>query len=1525
MAQSSQVRAGSPAAHGPPGDAPDAVAVVGLGCVFPGAAEVDTFWRNIVAGVDAVTPAPADRFDAELFRPVPGHPPAPDRFPCDRGGFVTGQGLAVDPARFGIMPVAAEGSEPDQLLALTTAADALDDAGGADHVDRERVGVILGRGSYMTPGLARLDQRVRTANQLVACLRDLLPDVDDDRLDAVKEAFTSRLGELRPEAAIGLVPNLAASRVANRLDLGGPAYTVDAACASSLVAVDAALHELRSGRCDMVLAGGVHHCHDVTLWSVFHQLGALSPTGAIRPFSREADGILIGEGTGILVLEPLARAERRGHRVYAVVRGTGVASDGRDTSLMTPRVEGQVLALERAYRDAGVDPASVGLVEGHGTATAAGDRAELETLRRVFGKLDGRAAAAEPGVLGSVKSMIGHAMPAAGAAGMIKAVLAVHHGVAPPTLHAAEPHPALSDTRFRLLAGAEPWEGTGLRRAGVNAFGFGGINAHVVLEEHPAGEPSPALRPRPAVRAKAGGAGETAGAGEDGEDREPVLLLAGRDAADIAAQLDGLVPDGPLPSRPAAGAGPARLAVVAPDERRLDLARRAAGRGRPLRGLNDVWFEPEGLVAAGGRVAFLFPGVEPTFDADLEPVARWAGRALPALPAGCTPLEAQGRQIFAAGRLLHAVLAELGISPDDMAGHSMGEWTAAFAAELVPADDADRFIDELEPGALEVPGVDYLALGCGGGDAADLIAGLDGMVVSHDNCVHQSVVCGPTDAVAAVRQRAGERQIVAQDMPFRSGFHSPAFAPHVDVVGQHWARARLAAPQVPLWSATTCERWPAEPAAVRRLVADQLVRPVRFRELVERLHTDGVRVFVQLGVGSLVSFVDDTLRGQPHVAIAAHTSKRSGIAQLRRVAVAMWAEGAEPDLDRLAPDPSPPAAVAGPATAATGPRLQLDLSARLVRLPPGVLGPEFVSPAPTSPAGAAVAAAPAGIRAVHETLLAETVAAGTEVAAALALHSAPPEAPDAPAAPTVPAVPAAPEALSRTVEVGVDSHPWLIDHSFYRQAPSWPEPADGFPVVPMTTLVEMMVDAARELAERAAPGRVVTSVEDVRAQRWLVAAPPTRVTLTATLAAGDRVHAAIDGYARATVRLAPARPPAPVPATRPLTHPRPSPRDARQLYGEHWMFHGPAFQGVRAIGDLGDDGVDGEVEALSTPGATLDCAGQLYGWWVMATASSDFLALPRSIDRIELFRDLPPGRRYRSRVRITGLEERTVRSDIELVDGDGRVAVRITGWVDRRFDSDPPLWQMLREPEHHLLGTVAPAGFVVVDERWKDSASRELIARRYLTTPERAEYEALNPRAQRHWLLERIAAKDAVRQALWDEGHPPVFPAEITIGIERGRPEVTAGPGRGRPLSVGHGSWIGVALCGPPGGPGTGVDVETIGPGEPDRLDAGPAAAPALAARGERALLPATDGEWLARAEAARRAAAKARGQDPADGPDDPAIRAVDGERLLVGDRWVETVRLTAPVQRTWGGPGAAPDDETEREDHIVAWTDHAS
>jgi acyl transferase domain-containing protein len=496
----------------PGADVAGGVAVVGMAALFPGAPDLQTFWRNVTSGYDAITEVPSSRWAPWFFEePGPDRRTPVDRVYCRRGGFVD-EFAKVAVTRFGIPPTAVEGIEPDQLIALHVAAQAIDDAGGPTRLpDRDRIGVVLGRGGYVTPAVTRFSDRIRGSSQLVQTLRELVPELPAQALDRIRFAYHEALGPFAPENAIGLVSNLAASRLANRLDLRGPAYTVDGACASSLLAVDQAVTMLRSRRCDVMLAGGVHHCHDISFWSVFSQMRALSPTQRIRPFHRDADGTLIGEGTGVVVLKRAADALREGDRVYAVIRGVGVASDGRSASLMNPDPAGQIRAVRQAWREAGLDPTApdaIGLIEAHGTATRAGDGAEIRTVREVFGT-DG-----PPVALGSVKSMIGHTMPAAGVAGLIKAALAVHHALLPPTLHCDEPHPGLAGTRFMPAAQSQEWpspersgrsgqsgqSGPGLRRAAVNAFGFGGINAHVVLEQAPlavgAVEPPPMVGAR---------------------------------------------------------------------------------------------------------------------------------------------------------------------------------------------------------------------------------------------------------------------------------------------------------------------------------------------------------------------------------------------------------------------------------------------------------------------------------------------------------------------------------------------------------------------------------------------------------------------------------------------------------------------------------------------------------------------------------------------------------------------------------------------------------------------------------------------------------------------------------------------------------------------------------------------------------------------------------------------------------------------------------------------------------------------
>ncbi|BEL03911.1 type I polyketide synthase [Actinoplanes sichuanensis] len=1442
-----------------------AVAIVGMGAVFPGAADTGQFWRNIVAGVDATGEVPVSRWDPAVFYdPQAYHrPPVADRFYCRRGGFVDDV-ASFDPTRFGIMPAAVAGTDPDQLLTLRAAAEAIEDAGGVDTLpDRSRIGVIIGRGGYLTPGMARLDQRVRTVTQLLSTLRELVPGLSEGRLGEVREQFLAALGPESPDASIGLVPNFAAARVANRFDLRGPSYTVDAACASGLLAVDAAVRELTSGRCDAVLAGAVHVCHDPTLWSVFSQLRALSPSERIRPFDRRADGTLMAEGTGVVVLKRHADAVAAGDRIYAVVRGVGVAGDGRASSLVNPSPDGQVLAVERAWAAAGLDPSApeaLGLVEAHGTATPVGDAAELTTLARVFGG-DG-----PPIGLGTVKSMIGHAMPAAGMAGLIKAALAVHHGVLPPTLHVDEPHPALAATRCRPVTAAEPWESAGPRRAGVNAFGFGGINAHIVLEE-PAGGP------------RTSGAAPADGAGGPRDVVESVLLLAADSRDALAAQLAGT--DDVLLARAVtapAGAGACRLAIVAPTPRRLALARKVVERGLPWRGREDIWFTTEPLLAGEGTLAFLFPGFEPEFAPRVTDIARHLGHPRPRLTGG-TELHSRGADVVAVGRFLAEALGELGMAPDLVAGHSLGEWTAMVAAGSYRAEAVDRFVASLRPGSVAIPEVDYAAVGCAADRALALAAEPD-VVVSHDNCPHQSVLCGPPEAIRAGLDRLRAAGVLGEVLAFRSGFHTPMATPYLAEVRASFAVLPLNRPHTPVWSATTLEPYPAEPDEVRELLVRHLLEPVRFRQLLERLHDTGVRGFVQVGPGSLTGFVGDTLGRREHLSIAAHVPGRGGVAQLRRVAAALWVEGRSPRWDRL------PAATK---TTAVAP-VRLALGAPPVRLA-GTVPPLIPQPAATR-----LPATDHPVLAALAATLTDTAAAAQEISEAWLTPAAFP-APHSKAAPTTVAARPTDAAVTSTVECSLDAMPWLTDHSLIPQAEGWPDPADRFPVVPLTGLLELMADAAG----KASPGRTVIGLEQVRVRRWLAVAPPVTATIRADITDKTKVKVTIEGYASSTVLLAPAHPPAPPADTTPLRDERPAPIDATRLYHDGWMFHGPAYAGITSLDTVATDGIRGELTALPAPGALLDAAGQLIGHWMQVSADVDQVVFPIGIGAVRWYGPPPTaGERLHCTARITELTADRMRADAELRTVDGRVRVTITDWATHRFSTDERMWQLKQHPGETGAAEPQPDGWCLVRERWPDTATRELVMRRYLVTAERADYAARSPIAQRDWLLGRVAVKDAVRELLWRRGPAALFPCQIRVGDDAdGRPWARGPAGEDVHVSLAHAGRLAVGIAAEHGP--VGIDIEPVA----DR-----AIADVALTEAETALVEAAPDrpELLIRLWTAKEAVAKAIGTGLAGRPRRFAVTDVDGSGCTVtvdGRRW--------PVRhRILDEPGGR---------YVVAWT----
>src|SRR5437764_5999278 len=569
---------------------PTPIAVVGVSALLPGSKDANGFWRAVLAGRDLVTEVPASHWLVDDY--YDPDPKAPDKTYGKRGAFL--DPVDFDPLAYGVPPNQLPATDTTQLLSLLVADGVLADVGS--EVDRDRVSVILGTAPLEL--LATMASRLQRPVWLKALRESGINEVD---AQAVCDRIADHYVPWQEASFPGLLSNVVAGRIANRFDLHGTNCTTDAACASSLAALSAGVNELALGQADLVITGGVDTLNDITMYMCFSKTPALSPSGDCRPFSDTADGTILGEGLVMFALKRLADAERDGDHVYAVLKGIGTASDGRSTAIYAPLAEGQARALRRAYASAGYGPDTVELVEAHGTGTTAGDLAEFTALRTVFAE-SGRPES-QWCALGSVKSQIGHTKSAAGAAGMLKAVLALNHKVLPPTIKVDRPNPGfdLASGPLYVNTEARPWIAAPgePRRASVSSFGFGGSNFHLTLEEYvPAGNNAAADRMRTAA--------------------SELVLLSADSPAELTAQAHGLsVHDGlSTVARRSQdefrNEAHARLAVVATDAAdltaKLDRAAEATGRAPEI-----AFSFPAGISYASGtpepgEVAFLFPG-----------------------------------------------------------------------------------------------------------------------------------------------------------------------------------------------------------------------------------------------------------------------------------------------------------------------------------------------------------------------------------------------------------------------------------------------------------------------------------------------------------------------------------------------------------------------------------------------------------------------------------------------------------------------------------------------------------------------------------------------------------------------------------------------------------------------------------------------------------------------------------------------------------------------------------------------------
>ena len=901
------------------------IAIIGMSCFFPKSPSLKDYWRLVYQGNDAITEIPPSHWSPEDY--FDDDPKKPDHVYCRRGGFL--DPIDFDPSEFGIPPATLEATDTSQLLGLVAAQRALADAGYGDgnEFNHDRTSVILGvtgTQELVIPLGARLGHPIwRKALKQAG----ISSEKSEEIVSRISDAYVPWQENSFP----GLLGNVVAGRIANRLNLGGTNCVVDAACASSMSAIHLAAMELTTGRSDMVLTGGVDALNDIFMHMCFSKTLVLSPSSDIRPFSKNADGTVLGEGVGIIVLKRLEDAERDKDRTYAVIKGIGSSSDGKSQSIYAPRVDGQAKALKSAYNQAQFDPGSIGLIEAHGTGTRVGDKVEVQALSRIFSEShrNGNKCA-----IGSVKSNIGHTKAAAGAAGLVKTALALHHKVLPPTLKAEEPDPALEldKSPFYLNTESRPWiaNENHPRRAGVSAFGFGGSNFHVVLEEY---------QPAKAETAWIGSADIIAlSAMQPGQLIERVkqlqqalsqnkapqdihvlaaqsrkhfsaenthrLLFAFNRDSDLTDDLDKALNfiqsgnlDHPGLSQKIFYGGPekpGKLAFVFPGQ----------GSQYPGMGRDFVCTFPEAfavLEQADSKydgphqlndILYPRPPRTPAEKDDQEKALRNTRIAQPA--------------IGAVSLAMLKILQKFNVTPQATCGHSFGELTALCAAGWITETSLLELAVERGRCMASAGGNNghkngaMLAVGAPLADLEDLVqeSQLD-VILANRNSPKQGVLSGSTNAIAKAADICRQKGYKSMTLPVSAAFHSrwvnQAQKPFARTIQAH----RFTPNAVSVFANTTGTPYPAEAEKARELLANHLVQPVAFADEIENMYAAGVRTFVEVGPKSVLTGLVKTIlseRSHQAIAIDASSGRQCGISDFAKTLCHLAALGYPVDL-----------------------------------------------------------------------------------------------------------------------------------------------------------------------------------------------------------------------------------------------------------------------------------------------------------------------------------------------------------------------------------------------------------------------------------------------------------------------------------------------------------------------------------------------------------------------------------------------------------------------------------------------------
>lgn len=791
------------------------IAIVGLGCIFPDSANISEYWENIISKKYSITEVPDSRWDKNIH--FDEDKTAQNKTYSKIGAFI--EDYKFNSINYRIPPKISDSMDSVQKWSLDAAKQALEDAGiSTDGKNRLPIAVIIGnsvggeiqrktnKGIFVSEFLFELENN--------DVFKSLGEEKQNSLLQILKEKYNEKFPPVTEDSMPGELSNIISGRIANVFNLTGKSMTTDAACASSIAALDTAVKSLTSGDFDTVLVGGADRSMDEASYIKFSKIRALSATGS-RPFDEGADGFVMGEGAGFMVLKRLEDVIRDGNKIYAVISAIGASSDGRGKSITAPNPEGQKQAIEMALHLADLTVNEIDYIEAHGTSTIVGDAVELNVLEEVFQNRKNTRKLA----VGSIKSQIGHLKSAAGIASLIKTTLTIYNKILPPTINVQTPNPKIDWDKSHLKINTEPidWavEKGILRRAGVSAFGFGGTNYHTILEEY-----SP----------------------------EKVAYIFEESPLPIAKTIDLTSP------------GEISLQSIKPK-----LSFMFTGQGSQYLGMAKHLYENSSIVAQ-------------TFEKAEKIWYSYYSYSLKEIIFGSEKLSEEANKkrltdtkftqpaLFIVDIAIARLLSEEGIQPDIVAGHSLGEYVALVIAGSLSFEDGLKAVIErgraMSRAGNTVPGAMAAVLA-----PVDIVKEIMDEVknayltIANYNSKSQTVVSGDIESIEEVLEISKKKGVSAIRLNVSTAFHSQIVKNVEEEMEKVLSKIEFRPPSIPVFSNVTSLPYPNDPSLMRNLLVEQISSSVRWVDEVENMYKAGARYFVEVGPKkALFSFVKDILK-----------------------------------------------------------------------------------------------------------------------------------------------------------------------------------------------------------------------------------------------------------------------------------------------------------------------------------------------------------------------------------------------------------------------------------------------------------------------------------------------------------------------------------------------------------------------------------------------------------------------------------------------------------------------------------------